>query len=308
MDVIAWEQDRFLKNQTAIEVKTVAKRDNGDTRYEFLASSAGRGWAGLDAASVHTFGGLIEHAAAPRIHLCMQIGEPVMATSRWNGSTLPRLQTPGDILIVPTGYAAAWEDDGPTQYLGIDIGLSLMRVAAEAMDVDFDRIALSPEMYLRDEKIEHIVRAIKAELEEQDPNDRVYAEGLGLSLAVHLLRRYAVKHANDANRGLTHTQLQRVRDYIREHHATNLSLFDIASVAGISPSHFKVLFKNSMGLPVHQYVIKCRVERAVELLSSSGVNISDVALRSGFADQSHMSRCMRRFIGLTPAQVRRAVS
>ncbi len=263
---------------------------------------------GIDAASVITFGGPIDHPAAPRIHLCMQTGKPVVTTSRNNGSLEHHLQTPGDIRILPPGCGAAWVDDGPTQYVGVNLSLSLLQMAAETMGVNFDRITFSPEVQLRDEKIEHIALAIKAELEEEDIYDRTYAEGLGLSLAAHLMSRYSRKHLNGVTRGLTHTQLQRVKDYIHEHHATNLSLVEIASVVGISPSHLKVLFKNSLGLPVHQYIIKCRVERAVHLISTGSLNISEIALKSGFTDQSHMSRCMRRFVGLTPAQVRRNVS
>jgi len=182
-----------------------------------------------------------------------------------------------------------------------------MRLAADEMRVNLDRFSLPLQMQLRDEKIEHIALAIKAELEEQDRHDRVCAEGLGLVLATQLLRSGRV-HSNRVPRGLTHRQEQRAKDFIGQNLTKDFSLTELAAVTGISPSHFRVLFKQTVGLPVHKYVIKCRVEYAIELLSKGRVNLSDVALNSGFADQSHMSRCMRRVIGLTPAQVRRSVS
>lgn len=210
--------------------------------------------------------------------------------------------------VVPFGASVAWEDNGPTQYLGISLMPSLMHSAAEAMEVNIDAVALPSDMQLRDEKLAHIALAIKAELEVEDPHDRMYAEGLGLSLAVHLLRRYGHANGNGVKRGLTHRQVHSVQDYIHEHLMNDLSLGEVASLTSFSPSHFKVLFKQSVGLPVHQYVIKCRVDRAVELLTSGDINLSEVALKSGFADQSHMSRCMRRLIGLTPGEVMRSVS
>jgi len=273
-----------------------------------LASSRGRGWCGLDAGLIDTTGGVKEHPATPRYSVGMQIGAPVTATWRRNGRLQRRLQVPGDIHIVPMGHAVSWEDDRPTRYLGISLTPSLMRMAADEMGVDLDCISLPPEMELRDARIEHIALAILAELEEQDPHDRICAEGLGLALAVHLIRKYGQKRAREVTRGLTQRQVQSVVDFIRENLAKDLSLTEVASVTGISSSHFRVLFKQSIGLPVHKYVIKCRVERAVELLSNGSVELKDVAAKSGFADQSHMSRCMRRFIGLTPGEVRRSVS
>jgi AraC family transcriptional regulator len=285
-----------------------APNDAEPMRYVVRASSQGSGWPGLDAGLIDTWGGLKEHPATPRYNVGMQVGAPVTVTWRSDGQIRRRLQVPGDIHIVPIGHSATWVDDRPTQYLGISLAPSLIRVAADEMHLNLSNFSLPLQMQLRDEKIEHIALAIKAELEEQDPHDRVCAEGLGLALAAQLLKRYGRGHANKVARGLTHRQVQGVRDFICENLANDFSLTQIASVAGISPSHFRVLFKQSVGLPVHKYVIKCRVEHAVELLSKGTGNLSDVALKSGFADQSHMSRCMRRFIGLTPGEVKRSVT
>ena len=53
-------------------------------------------------------------------------------------------------------------------------------------------------------------------------------------------------------------------------------------------------------------MMRQRVERARELLEASGLSISQVALDTGFAHQSHLARCMRRILGITPSSVRRA--
>jgi AraC family transcriptional regulator len=56
-------------------------------------------------------------------------------------------------------------------------------------------------------------------------------------------------------------------------------------------------------MPAHQYVVRRRVERAKMLLLQGRLAMSQVALESGFAHQSHMARCMRRVLGMTPADV-----
>ena len=77
-------------------------------------------------------------------------------------------------------------------------------------------------------------------------------------------------------------------------------------MAGVSVSHLKTLFRRSTGLPVHQYVLRRRVERARLLLERGELPLSQIALEAGFAHQSHMARCMRRLLGTTPAALRRS--
>jgi AraC family transcriptional regulator len=74
-------------------------------------------------------------------------------------------------------------------------------------------------------------------------------------------------------------------------------------VADLSVSHLKVLFRHSVGLPVHEYVVRRRVERARTLLLAGKLSLSQVALASGFAHQSHLARQMRRVLGVTPAAI-----
>jgi AraC family transcriptional regulator len=104
---------------------------------------------------------------------------------------------------------------------------------------------------------------------------------------------------------LSKPQLRRVTAYIEDHLEEDLSLATLAGVAGVSASHLKTLFRRSTGLPVHEYVIKRRVERAKVLLMRGELPVSQVALQAGFAHQSHMARWMRRLLGVTPASVAR---
>jgi AraC family transcriptional regulator len=181
---------------------------------------------------------------------------------------------------------------------------ALLRSAAEGIGLDPDRATLAPRFQLKDPRIEHIGWALKAELESGYPSDRLYAESLGMALAAHLLRHYAPSRLlPKRGHGLSKRQLRRVIDHIEEHLDQSLSLADLAAAAGVSASHFKVLFKQSLGVPAHQYVVQRRVERAKVLLLQGRLAMSQVALEAGFAHQSHMARCMRRVLGVTPTDV-----
>jgi AraC family transcriptional regulator len=110
-----------------------------------------------------------------------------------------------------------------------------------------------------------------------------------------------------SNGGFSGRKLKQVLEYIEENLATDLSLSDIAGAAGLSISHCKVLFRQSLGLPVHQYLIRRRVERAVALLRQDKLSISQVALESGFSHQSHLAMHMRRLLGVSPRELRNAL-
>jgi AraC family transcriptional regulator len=162
-----------------------------------------------------------------------------------------------------------------------------------------------PQLHLRDPQLEHIGWALKAELEAEAPLGRVYADSLGLAAATLLLRRYAPIAPARIAGVLSKRRLQRVIDYIHDHLAQELSLTELAQIANVSASHFKQLFKESTGMPVHQYIIRRRVEYAIDLILRADLPLSEVALQAGFANQSHMASSMRRVTGITPSALRR---
>ena len=104
--------------------------------------------------------------------------------------------------------------------------------------------------------------------------------------------------------GLTPRALQRIREYIDEHLAENIELETLADIAGLSKWHFARAFKQSVGTPPHFYLIQRRLERAQELLAETDLSLAQIALKSGFSDQSHFSRRFRMFLGVTPRSFR----
>jgi AraC family transcriptional regulator len=270
-------------------------------------TSRDRFWTGFDAQILDWSGGVVERPGFKDHHVFMVVGAPTRATCRCDSFVSRHLQVPGDIDIVPLGLSGAWEDEGPTAMLAVHLSTWLIRMAAEEMGANSDRVSIAPHLHLRDPQIEHIGWAIKAELEADEPSGRLYADSLGLALAAHLLRRYAPTVPRRIGSGLPQRRLQRVMDYVHDHLALDLTLAELAVIASVSPSRFKLLFKQSVGVPVHQYVIRSRAEYAINLLLNSELPLSEVALRAGFANQSHMARCMRRFTGMTPGALREAV-
>jgi AraC family transcriptional regulator len=92
-------------------------------------------------------------------------------------------------------------------------------------------------------------------------------------------------------------------EYIQDQLGTDLTVSGIAQAVNMSPYHFTRLFKESTGQAPYQYVVEARARKAKELLTTGRFTISEVALRVGFADQSHLTRHFKRVFGLTPKRL-----
>ncbi|MEP0969757.1 MULTISPECIES: AraC family transcriptional regulator [Cyanophyceae] len=120
-----------------------------------------------------------------------------------------------------------------------------------------------------------------AELRSGGIMGKLYVESLTQILVIHLLRQYSTSTQPIAaqNSSFTRTQLQQAIDYIT-YLNRELSLAELASVVNISPTYFASLFKQTMGISPHQYVIRQRVEQAKRMLSKTNLAIADIALQS----------------------------
>jgi AraC family transcriptional regulator len=209
----------------------------------------------------------------------------------------------GDVDIHPAGFRDVWEQFDAGESIVIGLSPSLLQRAAEDIGLDPAHVGLEPHFQLRDPQIEHIAWALETERRAGTPNGALYLESLGHALAIHLLGRY--KSPIAVKRGLSRPQLRRVTSHIENNIDEDLSLATLAQVAHLSTSHFKTLFKRSTGVPVHEYVMRRRVERAKQLLMRSGLPASQIAAAAGFSHQSHMARAMRRILGIAPSAIAR---
>lgn len=210
----------------------------------------------------------------------------------------------GDLIVVPdhVGHASVW--DAPGEFVSFVFEPAIFaRTIDEAADAD--QLSLRPCFAAPDPLVLQLALTFKRLLQHQDSN-RLYAETLAHTLAVHLIQHHATRQPRFRfySGGLSAGQLRRVTDYIQAHLEQDLGLNELAALLPMSPHYFAQLFKQSTGLSPHQYVLRCRIKRAKELLHHTYQPIADIAYQVGFAHQSHLNRHFKRLVGVTPKQFR----
>jgi len=257
---------------------------------------------GLSVGLYQAGGGLFNSPPTTDHRLIIHVGAPVRANCRIDGVHQDRVQVRGDIDLVPAGAAGCWEDDGPATILYFRVSPALLLSTAEDMDMNPAGIGLVPQLQARDPQIEYIASALHSALTQGAPIERLFAESLGTAFVARLLHQFTTDAPALVKGGLSKRRLLSIIDYVEDNIDKALSLSDIAAVVGIGVSHLKTQFRRSMGMPVHQYVILRRVERA-RMLIRRGSSISQAAFESGFAHQSHLARATRRVLGLSPLEI-----
>jgi AraC family transcriptional regulator len=98
--------------------------------------------------------------------------------------------------------------------------------------------------------------------------------------------------------------LERTRQSVHQRFREKLRLNDLARDAGVHPVHLAAAFRKHYRASVGDYIRRLRVECAARELERPGAALADVAQHAGFADQPHLTRVFKQYVGLTPGEYR----
>lgn len=243
------------------------------------------------------------HLSAPNVNTFRYVGEG------WRDY----IERPGTTsLIVPE---RPFEQMGskPSEDLHVLLPAHLMRDVGEETGAVPELTEFIPAFSVQDKTLKQLMEALTTEVRDGGPGGRMFAEGLANALAVHVLRHYALlggkrKRELGADPGAASVSKRGVRqalDFIGDHLSDDVSLADVAQVANLSERHLHRVFKGTVGMSPHQYVIKARIDKAKELLRHTDLTIAEVAVSSGFAHHQHLNRHFKRLTGASPDRFRR---
>jgi AraC-like DNA-binding protein len=207
----------------------------------------------------------------------------------------------GEITLINPGqvHSGVPVGDDRITYRMVYLSISRMKTAAEQLRegseiaAEFRRpVIRDPRLFSRLNHLTGLLTRTTGQLEKES--------ALLEALSALLFRHGGIAPARMGGNN-ERTAVRRAREFLAEELDRKLSLEAVAGAAGLSPYHFLRVFRNATGLSPHVFRTQRRVDRAAALLRG-GLPIAEVALETGFADQSHFTHTFRRYTGATPGQ------
>lgn len=286
------------------------------TRSKIVLDSAGLGWrdAYASVTSDRVWSGRVEPIPHTCLVYCMRRANTIERWVEGEAAAEHLVFRPRQFGFIPTHAAATYSVKGGADVLLIYLRAQMIvEVAGRMLGETATRIDAEPRMGFVDPFLEQVALGFITALNRQDPSrDAAYVDQLAIMAAAHVVRYHRRERPDDPlPRGAAATPalsaaIQRVCDYIEARLDGDLSLDALAREAGASPALFTQAFAQAHHLTPHQYVIRRRVAQAARMLIGTSLPLSEIALRAGFASQSHFSNSFKRITGETPNAYRRA--
>ena len=278
-----------------------------------LASSAGLGWPTISA-ELRSHGATEAPAIVPQhVEICLVVAGNKDGLLRRTAAGFCQEATPktGAIWLSPAGVGKEIVITAPIPQT---MHLYLPTALFDRLKDDFN-LPVAPTHSVRhafgigDDVIDQIGRSILSELNVETAASRVYVEAASLTLAARLLQKYcdsgACAPTESSAHSLDHIRLRRVLDYIAAKIGDDITLVNLAGIAGYSPFHFARKFTLAMGISPHRYISRIRLENAMAELAAGKLPLAEIALNAHFSSQASFTRAFHRGTGMTPQKYRR---
>jgi len=240
-----------------------------------------------------------EHSV-PQIKISIPLGKASFQAF-WQTSVGERKQQhvrSGHICVLPANLPHEVVLESKQEMIGIDFERTFIEQIAE------DLIGKNVEIIEKWAAQDPLIRQLGIDLhrEIQHSPRLLYVESVIQVLATHLVRHYCTNPIaiSDATSKLSTQSLQKTIDYIHARLEQDITLSELADNVQMSQYRFARAFKQSTGIPPHQYLLMQRVEQAKKLLTLTQLPIVAISYQLGFASQSHFAATFRRFTKVTP--------
>jgi AraC family transcriptional regulator len=267
----------------------------------------GTGWHRWLTESIHApIGNKVEFRFKGPVHLLVLYNEGARRDGETSIDGLPSSKVRSfvnKLTFVPAGHAyQEWHETGASTRMTF-----LYLDPAELQRSDDADTAYLPRIYFEDSMVWETAAKLKNAIESGQVKSTSYLEALSNVLAHELSRSdpNIVRDTSISRGGLASWQKRAVLGYIEEHLGEQICLLKLAGLARLSEHHFCRTFKQSFGIPPHQYHVQRRMERAKVLLADRTASVTDIALTVGYSQTSSFSNAFRKMTGWTPSEYRR---
>ncbi|MBR1121504.1 helix-turn-helix transcriptional regulator [Bradyrhizobium lablabi] len=239
----------------------------------------------------------VAHFKAAIQHLIfLQLSPHLRLDCRIGDSRLRHETATGALAICPAGTDCSVEADASADLLLVAVKPGQVALtAAENLAIE---ARLCERLAGYDPALLSIAGLLAYENDSNHPGGTLFWNGAAQSF----IRRLVVAHTKPLRARLGPIVLKRIRDYIHDHLADPIEVNDLAALAARSPFHFSRVFARSIGMTPYRYVVHRRLQIAIDRIRS-GMSLAEVAADTGFSDQSHLSRWIRRVHGVAPSEL-----
>lgn len=200
--------------------------------------------------------------------------------------------------------------DGRAPFHAVDLYIPRKSLDALAEDANaplIDGLQHEPGKALRDPIAQHLLLAIRPALHANNLATALFVDHVAMALATHVAHTYGgMRPRSRTNAGmLARWQERRAKELLAANLNGNITLADLAKACKLSIRHFTRAFRASTAMSPHAWLLQLRVNKAKHLLANTRRTLAEIAAECGFADQSHMTRVIRRLVGVPPGALRR---
>lgn len=209
----------------------------------------------------------------------------------------------GSVIYIPAGSEwTGWDEgDATASYLLVSIGRQLAeQVFEEKLRQRLPNPA--PSIGFRDSAVEMALQRIAVEVTHPDPLSVTMAESQAMQLIVQMARLSGIPQMA-AKGGLSSFDLRHTLAMIDSFDKPP-TLPELANAVGLSRFHFWRAFKQSTGMTPHAYMAKRRLEKSSEMLRSTTLSATEIAMACHFGSSSHFTTAFKRAFGVTPSEFR----
>jgi AraC family transcriptional regulator len=280
---------------------------------ELLRSSAGLGWSAISA-ELRSHGTSETPVIVPQnVELCLSVAgnDEGLVIRTGAGQRQETRPSTGTIWLSPVGVGdnvITIEVPIPTT-LHLYLPATLFRRLAD--DFNLPQTPSHSIRYaagIRDEVINQIGLSIVSAMTDETAAGRMFVETAAATLAARLLQAYcdsgSSKSCEPNAHRLDQARLRRTLDYISMNIDKEITLGQLAGVAGLSVFHFARTFTRAMGVSPHRYVSRMRLENAMADIAAGKLSLAQIAFNAGFSSQASFTRAFYRVTGLTPGEYR----
>jgi len=253
----------------------------------------GRAWSEMSPR--HNRMAIVLEQIGGRVEPRTKVDQP--SQSDWSG--------PNHIDYVPAGMRAWGYSDNVRRVRGVDFVFDFHALESTLRErVDFQKVQI-PRLKFFDDRLFQIGSLLARECCTPGEHSDLYGDSLVAALAVVFLRLGNVQAPEMKQGGLAPWQLRQAKEFMEANLSTGARLRDLAEITRLSQSQFGRAFKASTGFAPHQWQMNRRIDKAKQLLLDGELTLAQIALVTGFSEQSHLTRVFHSIVGISPGSWRR---